>query len=362
MKPIGVMWHEKYVEVFSNPAVLPLWSRRMREFRELIELSKLLDYCVDLEKPESCSLEDLLLLHEESYILRIVEASKSKNITLLDYGDTYVYPGMIDDILLLVGGSLKMYEKVVSGVWKIGYQPYGGLHHARRDRASGFCPVNDIGIVVEHAKRNGIRRILIVDIDVHHADGVQEIYWEDPEVVLVSFHAYNPLCFYPGTGSEEEVGGGRGYGTKLNIPLDPGTGDEAFLRVFNYLVPEVTSIFNPDLIIAQLGVDGHHLDSLGILNLTTNAYLESAKTLALIANNNSLPLLAFGGGGYGSWSSKCMLAEILGFSKALNCLTEDVNSIAYNLIEEEATRDPSYKVEKLMSKAVKLVELLARNV
>lgn len=357
MKAIGVTWHDKFTEVFSNPSVLPLWSNRMRVFRKLLEETGLTKCCVEIVEPEKCSLKDLLLVHEEFYINKLVLASKSKTLTVLDYGDTYVYPGMVEDLLLLVGASIKLYNRMVEGYWKIAYQPYGGLHHARRDRASGFCPVNDVAIVVEKAKSRGVKRVAIVDIDVHHADGTQEIYWRDPQVLLISFHAYDPLKFYPGTGSEEELGEGKAYGTKLNLPLEPGSGDEVFLKAFKALVPEAIKLFKPELIIAQLGVDGHRFDSLGVLNLTTNSYLEVTSTLASLSKELNLPIMSFGGGGYGEWSAKCMIAEILGYIKALTKPPREVEDKVWRVIRESPTRDPPERVEKVQDK----VEFLIRN-
>lgn len=356
-----VAWHDRYTEVFSNPSVRPLWTSRMRAFRELLGTTGLLDCCVELVSPRKCGLRELLLVHDEGYVRKLVELSGSRSVVLIDYGDTYAYPGMIDDVLMLVGGTLLMLDELMSGARRVAYQPYGGLHHARRERAAGFCPVNDVAVAVEKARAAGARRVAVVDIDAHHADGTQDIYWDDPDVLLISFHAYFPPYFYPGTGSERELGGGRARGTKLNVPLEPGTGDRAFMHAFTELVPEALEAFGPDVVMAQLGVDGHRSDRLGVLNLTSHTYLRVASLLAKVASRLGVPLLAFGGGGYGPDSAKAMVAEVAGFAEALGLMPADVRERVGSVTAEEPSDDPPERCERLSRLTGRLLAELRRH-
>lgn len=359
---VAVAWDERFTQVFTNPALRPAWTGRMRRFRLLLEETGLLQCCVELVEGGEAGVEDLLLVHEPAYVEFLRRASESRRPAPIDYGDTYSYPGMMQDLLRLVGAELGLLQGLAEGRWTVAYQPYGGLHHARRGAAAGFCPINDLAVAVEKARQMGYHRVAVVDIDAHHGDGTQAIFWDDPRVLHISFHAYAPGYFYPGTGSEEELGGPRARGTKLNVPLEPGTGDQAFVEAFQTLVPEALRRFGPDLLVAQLGVDGHRLDTLGILRLTTNTYLQVAGILAETAEELGAPLLAFGGGGYGPWAAESMIAEIAGFSKTLKSLPPEVEETVMKTIGEEGTVDPRERRERLQRVAAKLLHELGKHV
>ena len=150
----------------------------------------------------------------------------------------------------------------------------GGLHHAMADRASGFCVYNDPAIAIARLLDLGATRIAYIDVDVHHGDGVQEIFYADPRVLTVSLHE-TPLALFPGTGFPTETGAPGAEGSAVNVALPPGTGDPGWLRAFHAVVPSVVRAFAPEVVISQCGADGHRLDPLADLRLTVDGQRES---------------------------------------------------------------------------------------
>lgn len=358
---LPVSWSERFTQFFfsSSDELNRAWMERMRAYYQLLSETDLLECCVELVEPREAPLEHIKWVHDDEYVEMLVEADRLPAPITIDYGDTRAYPGFLRDILLLIGGEEKLLDHLVEKGAVAGYQPFGGLHHAARRRAAGFCPVNDIAVLVEYARRRyGWKRYAVVDIDVHHGDGTQSIYWEDPNVLTISFHGY-ATGFYPGTGRFDELGGGEAKGTKLNVPLPPGTGDRAFLEAFQRLVPEALQLFRPQLIVAQLGVDGHRDDPLGILLLTTTSYYNAARILRETAEKLGAKLVGLGGGGYGARAARAMLAETLGLLKHV---PEDVARKTHRYIEEEPTSDPPQRVEQLRSLVEMLLEKLEEAV
>jgi acetoin utilization protein AcuC len=174
----------------------------------------------------------------------------------------------------------------------------GGLHHAMPSRASGFCVYDDPAVAIAWMLRGGVERIAYVDVDVHHGDGPQFIFYDEPRVLTVSIHQYAPW-FFPGTGSITERGGPNAEGTAVNIPLPPDTGDAGWLAAFREVVPPVVRRFRPEVLVTQLGCDTHATDPLAQLELTTRAYRETAKELHDLAHETAGGRwVATGGGGY----------------------------------------------------------------
>jgi acetoin utilization protein AcuC len=174
----------------------------------------------------------------------------------------------------------------------------GGLHHAMPARASGFCVYNDPAIAITRLLDLGAERIAYIDVDVHHGDGVQEIFWNDPRVLTVSLHE-TPLALFPGTGFPSETGGPQAQGTAVNVALPPGTDDAGWLRAFHAVVPAVVRAFRPQLLFTQCGADTHHLDPLADLNLTVDGQRASHLALRALADECcDGRWVATGGGGY----------------------------------------------------------------
>jgi acetoin utilization protein AcuC len=173
----------------------------------------------------------------------------------------------------------------------------GGLHHAMPDAASGFCIYNDPALAITTLLAEGVQRVAYVDVDVHHGDGVQHVFYHDPRVLTVSIHE-TPLALWPGTGFASECGRGAAAGTAVNIPLPAGTADAAWLRAFHAVVPSVVRSFRPEVLVTQHGADSHREDPLADLNLTVDGHLASYRVLRELAEEVAGGRwLALGGGG-----------------------------------------------------------------
>jgi acetoin utilization protein AcuC len=168
----------------------------------------------------------------------------------------------------------------------------GGLHHAMPDRASGFCYLNDAVLAIRALRARGLR-VLYVDIDAHHGDGVQAAFYDQADVLTLSIHERGDRLF-PGTGAVEELGVGAGRGYSVNLPLHPYTDDAIYLEAFDAVVPRVAAAFRPDVVVAQLGIDSHRTDPLTHLALTVDGFAEAVRRILAIAPR----LVALGGGGY----------------------------------------------------------------
>lgn len=241
--------------------------------------------------------EELQRFHTPAYVAQ-VRAAAARGITALDDGDTPVFPGMHDAAAAVVGSALDACARIVAGELSCSLQPIGGLHHARRDAAAGFCVYNDCGVVIESLRRvHGVRRIAYVDIDVHHGDGVYYAFESDPDLVFADIHQDSRTLF-PGTGRADETGQGAARGTKLNIELPPGAGDEdfiaAFARVEQHLLRHA-----PTFVLFQCGADGLAGDPLAQLAYTPAVHAHAARRLRALAERHAEGrLMAFGGGGY----------------------------------------------------------------
>jgi acetoin utilization protein AcuC len=198
----------------------------------------------------------------------------------------------------LVGAALEAARRVVAGEARRTFQPIGGLHHARRGAAAGFCVVNDLGVLIETLRAvHGVRRIAYVDIDVHHGDGIFYEFESDPDLVVADIHE-DGRYLYPGTGFADETGAGNARGAKLNLPLARGAGDAEFLRAWDE-VERFLERHAPQFIILQCGADGLAGDPLADLRYTPAAHAHAARRLVAIAERHAAGrLMAFGGGGY----------------------------------------------------------------
>lgn len=213
--------------------------------------------------------------------------------------DDPIFPNMHAASSAVCGASLTAVEAVIDGSGRHAFNPAGGLHHARRREASGFCIYDDPAVAI--AKVLQVRpdwRVMYVDIDVHHGDGVQWIFYGEPRVLTVSFHQ-SGRYLYPGTGFEEETGDADAIGTAANIPLLPLTGDDDYLWALERIVPTLADAFRPDVVVTQLGADTHWGDPLANLGLTMRAYPRIARVLHEVAHAHAGGRwMAMGGGGY----------------------------------------------------------------
>ncbi|HUQ78615.1 MAG TPA: acetoin utilization protein AcuC [Patescibacteria group bacterium] len=212
-------------------------------------------------------------------------------------GDDPPFPGMHDAAAAVAGGSIRAIEAILRGDVEHAFHPGGGLHHALPDRASGFCIYNDPALAIATARHAGLR-VLYVDLDVHHGDGVEAIHASDPEVLTISIHESGRYLF-PGTGFAGEIGEGPAAGTAVNVPLPPDTGDGAWLAAVTSLVPELAAVFGPDIVVSQHGADSHLWDPLAHLRNTVTAMGAAAGLVHDVAHEHAGGRwLATGGGGY----------------------------------------------------------------
>ena len=256
-----------------------------------------LEDAVTVLEPRAASRAELESFHHAGYVSLVAERSVHGQ-GYLDAGDTPAFRGVFEAASNVVGAALVAAEEIMEGRAKRGFVPIGGLHHASRAHAAGFCVFNDCGVVAEQLRhRWGLRRVGYVDIDAHHGDGMFYGFEDDPELVFADIHE-DGRYLYPGTGAAEETGRGPAEGTKLNIPLPPGAGDEAFWpaweRVEAYLEAR-----RPEFIVFQCGADSLEGDPITHLRFTEEAHAHAAARLAVIADRFcDGRLLALGGGGY----------------------------------------------------------------
>lgn len=207
-------------------------------------------------------------------------------------GDNPIWPGCYEASALACGGSMLAAELVARGDVTRAFAFAGGLHHAMPDRASGFCYLNDAVLAILALRRHGLR-VAYVDIDAHHGDGVQAAFYRSADVLTISTHERGDRLF-PGTGAVEELGEGAGRGYAVNLPLNPYTDDTVYLDAFDAVVPPVLRAFGADVVVAQLGIDGHRTDPLTHLALSVEGFAAAVERIVGLAPR----LVALGGGGY----------------------------------------------------------------
>jgi len=247
--------------------------------------------------PVSAPREALERFHDRDYVERVIRQS-STGKGWLDQGDTPAFPGIHEAACFIVGSVLDAVERLLEGRCTRAFVPIAGLHHARRDGAAGFCVYNDCGIAIETLRRvHGVQRVAYVDIDAHHGDGVFYGFEDDPDLLFADLHE-DGRYLYPGTGAADETGTGLAEGCKLNIPLPPGAGDEAFFEAWQR-VERYLEAHAPEFILFQCGADSIDGDPITDLRLTPAAHRHAATRLCLLADRHCQGrLLVMGGGGY----------------------------------------------------------------
>jgi len=297
MAETGFVFTEDYFK-FDYGSSHPMKISRLRLTYELMKAYGLLELekCV-YRTTRAATEEELAMFHRQGYLDALKLASVSSELADLNMynmgpGDNPPFPGLYDWSLLTSGATIQCAELVDSGEAKIAFNIAGGLHHAHANKASGFCYVNDPVLGVLALLKKG-RKVVYIDVDAHHGDGVQWAFYHDKRVLTVSFHQHGRTLF-PGTGFVNEMGEEEGRGFCVNVPLLPGSDDEIYVEVFRSLVPELIDAFKPDVIVTQLGVDAFHTDPLANLDLTSNGFIKLIKILKSL----DLPWLALGGGGY----------------------------------------------------------------
>ena len=276
----------------------PLKIIRLQLAYELIKAYGLLDLpfvqSVITRKAEE---EDLALFHSREY-LSILKQANDGHLQGGAYpfglgpGDNPIFPGLYNWSLLVTGATLQTVDFVAKGEGEIAFNIAGGLHHAMKSRASGFCYINDPVIGILRLVNQG-KRVAYIDIDAHHGDGVQAAFYKTNKVLTISLHETGYTLF-PGTGFEHEIGEGEGEGYAVNLPLPPNTDDEVYVWAFEEIVPPLIKAFRPDVVVSQLGVDSFYNDPLTNLQLSIHGFEKVVRRIKELATQ----WVALGGGGY----------------------------------------------------------------
>lgn len=277
----------------------PLTPRR---FGPSIDLMRTIGASNFLE-PRPATDEELNRLHTRDYIAAVksfgADPWRSSDAGI-GPGDCPPFDNMHESSATVAGGSIDAVDRILAGEVDHAFHPGGGLHHAMPRRASGFCIYNDVALAVARARDTG-HRVLYVDLDVHHGDGTQQMFWADPQVLTFSIHE-TPLTLFPGTGFADEEGGEDARGTSVNVPVQPYTGDNSWLAAVTRVVPALADAFRPTFLVTQHGCDTHVYDPLAHLRLTTRAYRAATLMLDEIAHSYAGGRwLATGGGGYDAY-------------------------------------------------------------
>jgi acetoin utilization protein AcuC len=245
--------------------------------------------------------EQLLRAHSADYLAAVIAAGANPQRAELAFGlgtgDNPVFPGMHEASARVSGATLMAANAVWNGEAKHAVNLAGGLHHAQRASASGFCIYNDIAVAIYDLLEQGAQRIAYIDIDAHHGDGVANIFYDDPRVLTISIHE-SPATLFPGTGWPQETGGTNAPGSCVNIALPAGTGDQGWLRAFVSVVPQIIDVFSPEIIFSQNGADSHIHDPLTHLALSVDGQRCAYELIHQLAHRHGGKLVAVGGGGY----------------------------------------------------------------
>jgi histone deacetylase 1/2 len=255
---------------------------------------------MDVYRPRRAAPEELAGFHDAAYVAALrdtpPEAFRARAPRLARFGlddDCPVFPGLFDFCRLYAGASVEGAARLNAGQHERVVNWAGGLHHAKRAEASGFCYINDCVLaILELLKAHA--RVLYVDIDIHHGDGVEEAFYTTDRVLTLSLHLYRPERFFPGTGALEEVGEGAGRGYSVNVPLLEGCQDAEYLALFKPILARVMEVFQPGAVVLQCGADALSGDRIGALSLTAEGHAEAVAYV----HSFGLPTLVLGGGGY----------------------------------------------------------------
>jgi acetoin utilization protein AcuC len=254
--------------------------------------------------PAAATDQELELVHDPAFIAAVKSAGSDwiPGEELRRFGlsstDNPAFPGMHHAAASVTGGSVAAVRQIMRGELAHAFNPAGGLHHAMHSRASGFCIYNDPAVAAAVAVKEFGARVLYVDFDCHHGDGVQWLFYGEPEVLTISFHESGRFLF-PGTGDVDEIGEGAGRGYSVNVPMAPFTQDDSWLQAIHAVVPPLTELFAPDLIISSHGADTHRWDPLTHLALTTASFVAQASLVHELAHRHAEGRwLAVGSGGY----------------------------------------------------------------
>ena len=317
--PTTVVW-DSAMTAYNFGHSHPMAPERMELTARLARSLGLLDLDhVSVAAPWVATDEELGTVHSADYVAAVRRVSADPDTPDLDRGlgteDDPAFAGMHEASARLAGGSLLAAAAILDGSAVRAVNFGGGMHHASRERASGFCIYNDAALAIQRLLDGGVQRVVYVDVDAHHGDGTQSIFWDDPRVLTISLHETG-LTLFPGTGFANEIGGPNAQGSAVNVALPAGTGDAGWLRAFHAIVPQLIGAFEPEVIVSQHGCDSHRLDPLTHLNISVDGQREAATAIGnLAARYCDNRWISTGGGGYNvitvvprSWSHLIAIA------------------------------------------------------
>ncbi|MHA7303804.1 acetoin utilization protein AcuC [Arthrobacter sp. TMN-49] len=279
-----------------SPSRLDLTASLARELG-ILELPQ-----VDVVESYVATDDQLATVHDRDYIAAVRRVGDDPTLNDPDRGlgteDDPVFAGIHQASARLAGGSLLAASALISGAVPRAVNFGGGMHHAFAGKASGFCIYNDTALSIVKLLESGVSRVAYIDIDAHHGDGTERIFWDDPRVLTISLHE-SGVTLFPGTGFANDLGGPLAEGTAVNVALPAGTSDAGWLRAFHAVVPQLVEAFAPEVIVSQHGCDSHREDSLSNLNTSVDGQREAALSIAALADKVcGGRWIATGGGGY----------------------------------------------------------------
>jgi acetoin utilization protein AcuC len=282
---------------YNMGAQHPMKPIRLQMTKQLLDSYGLFDKAIKLIQPELADTDEAAFTHSWEFLTALSSINRGEDrVNLYKFGlgtgDNPVFADIYEASLRYCGASIQAAQAVIDGQGSVAFNISGGLHHAHYDRAAGFCVLNDCAMAARRL-RTHFRKVAYVDIDVHHGDGVQELFYADPTVLTVSIHEVG-RGFFPGTGYVDEIGEGLGEGYSVNVPVAPDTTDETWLMAWRQAALPILKAFKPEAIVLQMGADPHYLDPLAQVCLTVQGWLEAVRDVHALG----LPIVAIGGGGY----------------------------------------------------------------
>ncbi len=304
---VGLIYTENY-QKYDFGRDHPFKPLRFKLTYDLMKDLRLLENDrLELLKPREATRKELERVHSPKYIDIVKDLSNNPEDRTKDPysyglgpGDNPPFKGMYEAAAMACGGSIVAADKIWNNEdFKVAFNIVGGLHHAGKEKASGFCIFNDIAVAIHHLKTlKEDMKIAYVDIDCHHGDGVQWLFYDDPNVLTISYHQ-DGRSLFPGTGFINEVGEGKGKDYSINFPLVPGTNNKTFIKLFRKTTPKILQTYKPDILITQLGVDTYFDDPLTEMGFSLSVYKDIAQTLKTSSRDYCQnKWLAMGGGGY----------------------------------------------------------------
>lgn len=291
-----IVYDDEALAAYSFGNEHPFGPARYHAFyRHFVSLG--LDKKVAHGKAKRATDDQITLFHSSEY-LQHVKTHSATGKGFLDYGDTPAFQGIYEAAATVVGTTLDAIDQIMAGNYLRAFVPIAGLHHSRRDKASGFCAMNDCGVAIEYLRdRYNVKNIAYVDIDAHHGDGVFYSFEEDPDLFFADIHE-DGVFLYPGTGYLNETGKGAARGTKLNLPMPMNADDTQFEQNWKK-IEDYLNLRKPEFILFQCGADSIAGDPITHLKFTEASHAKAAKSLKEIANQYANGrLVAMGGGGY----------------------------------------------------------------